>query len=643
MSKLIEIIGESAAVPEMPDEMRKVLDIRPKLAVVGRYSSGKSSLINYLLNKDLLPTDTQKVTAVPTYIFKSEEELVILETSDGFRILGIPLWEKIKYELSHTQDSDTDYRMYVRNIYLGVKDYPFDELVIIDTPGYSGSDEDYEATLEILGISSGIMFLTHIEEPLTEEDLRLIEKITQPFVIVVNKADKKWSERYVVARHIYDVLREEGIDVDYANQIIPFSIGADEDMRAFLKVEEMRLKKFIRSFFDTGKGNIQDRLVQLARSGNLSLLKILVERGTNYAFEDEDGRTLLHHAVFSKNLDLVEYLISLNLDMNAEDKEGKTPLHYAVELKSKDIVEYLLKSGANPNSTDNKLMSPLHYAARLGSSTIVKLLLNYGAERNLQDEKGNFPIHYASMHDDVDLFKLFVEGLEDSPINWTNAMKQNSLHIAVWHSNTELVKFILSLDKVNINSKDKVGRTPLHYAARNGNLEIVELLIKYGAKVSSSSITNEEPLHEAVYKGHLEVAKFLLDKGAKVNSGSYRGYPIHMAIDKGDYDMLVMLIKEGADVNAKMSEKLFSLRPLHIAAMKGFLKIAKLLLNKGAEVDVEDLVNKTPLYYALMNGHTEMVKLLLRYGANPYTGSPYAKTFANVETLYDDDVAHEML
>ena len=81
MSRLIEIIGDSASVPEMPDEIRRILDIRPKLAVVGRYSSGKSSLINYLLNNELLPADTQKVKAIGiTFLTHIEEHFGVKES-----------------------------------------------------------------------------------------------------------------------------------------------------------------------------------------------------------------------------------------------------------------------------------------------------------------------------------------------------------------------------------------------------------------------------------------------------------------------------------------------------------------------------------------------------------------------------------
>ncbi len=677
MGGLIEIIGNSASVDEMPDGIRKILDTRLKLAVVGRYSSGKSSLINYLLNMDLLPTDTQKVTAIPTYIFKSDEELVILEASDGFRILGMPIWEKIKFELSHTSSEDNvDYRMYVRNIYLGLRNFPFDEIVIIDTPGYSGSDEDYEATLGVLGMASGVIFLIHIEEPLTDDDLNLIEKFTQPFIIVINKADKKWSDRYTVARHVYETLREEGVRVDYSTQIIPFSISADEDMKALLKVEEMRLRKFIRGLFDTGSDNVPDRLAYFARSGNLPLLRILVDKGADYAFVDEDGRTLLHHAILSKNTEVIEYLLDLGLDVNAEDKEGKTPLHYAVDSESKDVVEYLLKRGANPNSVDNSLMTPLHYASRVGNVEIVRLLLNYGADVNVKNEKGNYPIHYACTHDDLELVKLLLENAEESPVNWINKMGQSPLHIATYHNNTKIIEFLIGLDGVEVNLKDKVKRTPLHYAARNGNLNIVKLLIEHGANISPESITGERPLHEAVYKGHLDVVEFLIDKGAYIDVESHRGYPIHIAVERGNYEMVDLLIRKGAELNLGMyyqsndrfraMESLYynmkykywssfrdtlselqplhiyvasMLQPLHIASMKGYFKIAKLLVNSGAEINAKDLNGITPLDYALMFGHEQVAKFLIENGG--VSGSP--AHFANIELLYDEEIAHEVL
>lgn len=70
---------------------------------------------------------------------------------------------------------------------------------------------------------------------------------------------------------------------------------------------------------------------------------------------------------------------------------------------------------------------------------------------------------------------------------------------------------------MDVNAKTKPGQeTPLHFAARAGNVEAMGILLDNGAKVDAASIINETPLHSAAWKGNLEAVKLLVSKGANV-------------------------------------------------------------------------------------------------------------------------------
>ena len=54
--------------------------------------------------------------------------------------------------------------------------------------------------------------------------------------------------------------------------------------------------------------------------------------------------------------------------------------------------------------------------------------------------------------------------------------------------------------------KDGAQRTPLHYACRNGNVEVAMALVDRGADVDAEDDNQRTPLHYACIEGHMEVA-----------------------------------------------------------------------------------------------------------------------------------------
>ncbi len=52
----------------------------------------------------------------------------------------------------------------------------------------------------------------------------------------------------------------------------------------------------------------------------------------------------------------------------------------------------------------------------------------------------------------------------------------------------------------DVNKANRIGRTPMHYAALDGNLEVVKLLLKYNAKVNPNDNDGYTPLHYAAIK-----------------------------------------------------------------------------------------------------------------------------------------------
>ena len=130
-----------------------------------------------------------------------------------------------------------------------------------------------------------------------------------------------------------------------------------------------------------------------------------------------------------------------------------------------------------------------------------------------------------------------------------------SLHIATKEGNIDIVKLLLKLGK-DINGRNTANQTPLVSGASNRNLDVVRLLIERGAEVDSRDIFGWTPLHYTSQDGHVEVSRVLTstdrsrDHGANVDARQRDHWsPIHFSPEEGHLGMVKLLLKRGADLH----------------------------------------------------------------------------------------------
>lgn len=118
------------------------------------------------------------------------------------------------------------------------------------------------------------------------------------------------------------------------------------------------------------------------------------------------------------------------------------------------------------------------------------------------------------------------------------------------------------------NCSNMHGLTPLHYAARLGNLDMISLLLTHGAFIGQVESFFWTPLHYAVYHGWEAAVTKLLESAAATNGAG-------------------QLVNE-TDSLARSA--------LHVACRQGHLSIAAKLLAHGAQL-VKDSSGHSPFYY----------------------------------------------
>ncbi|XP_006635081.2 CARD- and ANK-domain containing inflammasome adapter protein [Lepisosteus oculatus] len=169
--------------------------------------------------------------------------------------------------------------------------------------------------------------------------------------------------------------------------------------------------------------------------------------------------------------------------------------------------------------------------------------------------------------------------LSDCDINAVNSLNESLLHIAALNGQVPIIEFLLRKG-VKMDLRDRKGRTALHRAAENGHSMAVKSLVQAGANIYAMDKESKTPLHLAAQNKHLNSVKILVEEEIKIchNQRTF----LHMAALKDNSHLAQILLQEGAPVDAKDNQKKTAL--FH-AVHSGFEKTARVLLEAGAKLD----------------------------------------------------------
>jgi len=178
-----------------------------------------------------------------------------------------------------------------------------------------------------------------------------------------------------------------------------------------------------------------------------------------------------------------------------------------------------------------------------------------------------------------------------------------------WLASSKGMAELLLSYGADVNATDVFFRTPLHYAASTGNIEVAKVLLANRADVNAKDrFYSSTALHLAALSGNTSMAKLLIENGAEVNAKDKFGTPLTTAV--GHRDMVALLLNNKADVQMKDGD---GFAPLHHVENK---EIAQLLLAHGAKLDTTGYEGRTPLHQAAMRNRNDIVEWLCSKGAN---------------------------
>lgn len=282
-----------------------------------------------------------------------------------------------------------------------------------------------------------------------------------------------------------------------------------------------------------------------------------------------------------------------------------------------ELAEEKIKQGVSPNYADYDKRTPLHLAAAEGHLEVVKMLLRNEASVNVEDRWGSKPYDEAVKNKFPEVASILREHSGEGDEH--TLVKEH-------HDGLELLEYCARGFEKSVREKiasgtkahfaDYDSRTPLHLAACEGHVKIVELLLKNGADATFKDRFGHSAVDDAMMNGMLEVLEVMDNAGVKIPEHIFdksctpefeRNMLLIDACAKGNMAKAMKLLREGA--NAGFEDYDFR-TPLHLACAEGHVNVVKLLLQAGACAVAEDRWKATPFNEAMKNGHEDVVRLL---------------------------------
>jgi ankyrin repeat protein len=217
------------------------------------------------------------------------------------------------------------------------------------------------------------------------------------------------------------------------------------------------------------------------------------------------------------------------------------------------------------------------------------------------------------------------------------------LHWAVYRVDKELVNALLKkgarADVVN-----RYGASPLAEAVSVASAELVAMLLEAGANANVANEDGQTALMLAARTGDVAVAQLLVRQGADVNHREHfrEQSAVMWAAAQGHAEMVAFLVSKGADLSIRARANEWEtqitseprvqyrptggLTPLLYAARAGCLGCVRAMLEAGADKDRPNPDGMTPLIMALDNGSFGVARYLLDQGANPLTWDWWGRT-----------------
>ncbi|KAK9508267.1 hypothetical protein O3M35_007964 [Rhynocoris fuscipes] len=341
-----------------------------------------------------------------------------------------------------------------------------------------------------------------------------------------------------------------------------------------------------------------------AEYGHASIIELLADKFKASIFErTKDGSTLMHIASLNGHAECAMMLFKKGVYLHMPNKRGARSIHTAARYGHVGIINTLLQKGEQVDVRTSDNYTPLHIAVESAKPAVVETLLGYGADVHVKGgSQLETPLHIAARVKDGDRCALMLLKSGAGP-NLCTADGQTPVHVAAKHGNLATLLLLLE-DNGDPLFKSNNGETPLHLASRGCKADVVRHLITFVREVKGKDVA-------------VAYVNSLTDDGATAlhYAGQIAKSEVPADNPLEDKEVIKLLIEGGANMDLITKQNQESV--FHYCAIVGNNDILTELISAMTTTEIQKALNRqtaigwTPLLIACHYGHMTMVTNLL--------------------------------
>jgi len=257
---------------------------------------------------------------------------------------------------------------------------------------------------------------------------------------------------------------------------------------------------------------------------------------------------MLLEAAARNDIEEVRRLLMQGVSPDSTNEDGLTALHQCCIDDSESMMKLLLEFGANVNAEDSEKWTPLHAAATCGHLHLVKYLICKSANLLAVNADGNMPYDICEDESTLDYIEseMARRGVTQDLIDETRSSTERLML-------SELKQLVAKGG--SLECRDSVGARPLHIAAANGYLSVVEFLLDQHVATDSKDNDGWQPIHAAACWLHLEVVELLVQNGADLNAQTKNQETPHDICEDPELKARIAALRTEQEVRARADQQ----------------------------------------------------------------------------------------